>query len=237
MHTGVRGPLADRFGAEVAPEKWFGYDRRIFERVRSEFGWEEWVPGFAKQLSRAGRSRAAYFKKACVAGRHAMWPEALNDLQAACRVHPGLPASDDERPLIARILMEENAVRLLAADKTLTGRFAQLAAESIAGRSMRQDLVAPLYWQVREDIQALDFKTALDRFALLVKLAGASGAIGASAERVTLRLVRAQKRCTLHPTPGWLAPHRRLNEKGRPGGQTLREFVRRVVRKPLMERI
>jgi hypothetical protein len=193
MHAGERGPSSDRFGAPLAPEKWLVYDRKVFERVRREYSVEEWVPGFAKTLSPGERSRAAYFKKACVAGRHAMWPEALNDLHTACRIHPGLPASDDERLLIARILMEESAVRLLAADKTLTGRLAQLAAESIAGRSMRQDLAAPLYRQVREDIKTLDFKPALDRIVLLVKLTGALGAITAAAQRALRKLAGKQR--------------------------------------------
>ncbi len=189
QHPGVRGAAADRFGAESSAEKWLAYDRTIFERLRDGLSQEEWVPAFAAGQSECARARAAHFKRACVAGRHAMWPEALSDFQAACGTEPEVPATAGERMLISRTLMEEEMVRLLLNKKKVVDGLAGLSRVGTVGRSIRRSIGTPLFWQIREDIKARDWRTARKRAALLSKLAGPETLAAEMARRLTGRLL------------------------------------------------
>jgi hypothetical protein len=172
QHDGIRGPAADCISAQDMAQKWLAYDRIIFGRLMADLSIEEATPAFAKRVGPEERKRAACLQRACIFGRHAMWTQCLAELEKAGLILPDVPASPGEQELAARTLMEAGMVRILANDEALVKRLRAFVKTTVLGRSIARSLAAPLFWQIRNDLEFLQMRAVLERFRVLKAVKG-----------------------------------------------------------------
>jgi len=189
-HSGSRGAAADRFSSDSSATKWLTYDRMIFDRLRGELSLDELTPPFAQSLPATRMQRAALLERACISGRHAMWPECIADLEQACALAPTTPASPDEQEIVKRTLSELECVPFLIDDHRLRQRLQSLLTQSAFGRSIADAFAAPLFWQIQLCATSRQPAALWSRLRFLLALLGPSRVVGRGLTLALRRLLR-----------------------------------------------
>jgi len=187
QHPGSRGASGDRFSADLSERKWVHYDQIIFKRLLPSLSQEELTPSFARTWRLELRQRAAALQYACIAGRHALWSEAVAALERGCKAAPAVEALPGELGVAGRIMAEQGMVQLLAADRVLCARLQALVRQTAFGRSIAHALAGPLFWQVRSCAAGGRTGEAWHRLRLLVATTGLPYAIAGGAARLMRR--------------------------------------------------
>jgi len=188
QHSGGRGGFADHFSVDLAEYKWMQYDHVIFRRLLPTLSQDELTPTFAKSWAPELRQRAAALQLTCIAGRHALWVEALDALDKANSVSPTVAALPEELAIAGRILAEQGMVRTLITDGCLCKRLTALLRRSTFCKSIAPALAAPLFWQVRNCATGQNLTEAWRRLKLLVHIVGLPHAIDSGSARLKKRL-------------------------------------------------
>jgi GT2 family glycosyltransferase len=184
QHAGSRGAAGDRFSADLSERKWVHYDQIIFKRLLPSLSQDELTPSFAKSWRPELRRRAAALQHACIAGRHALWSEAVAALGQACEAAPAIAAMPGELDIAGRMLAEQGMVRSLAADRPLRARLRRLVRQCAFGKSMAGALARPLFWQARNYAASGEAGEAWRRLRLLVATVGVPHAVAGGAARL-----------------------------------------------------
>jgi hypothetical protein len=193
QHPGSRGVSGDRFSADLSERKWVHYDQIIFRRLLPSLSQEELTPTFAKTWRPELQQRVAALQCACIAGRHALWSEAVAALERACNVAPSIEALPGELGVVGRVLAEPGMVQRLVADSALCTKLQGLARQSEFGRSIADALARPLFWQVRNCAASGEVRDAWHRLRLLIAATGLRRAITRGAARLMRRELATQR--------------------------------------------
>jgi glycosyltransferase involved in cell wall biosynthesis len=112
-HDGARGPAADRHAADQRRQRWLQYDQRIFRRLRSELLLAEYAWS-ADGNSASLTHRTLLLRRGLMMSRRQLFPELLEDLDAAAGETPRQRLCADERALLSRIVFDQPAYEGLA---------------------------------------------------------------------------------------------------------------------------
>jgi glycosyltransferase involved in cell wall biosynthesis len=169
-HEGARGPARALHAAAQSDKVWVEYDRRIFERAYEAVPLNRYEAMFAGEDPALLR-RAALLQRACVSGRHDMWPQAAQDLEAAVREAPALPFQPAEIAICGRMLGGKHGFGGALAPEILA-RLQALRSADARGAALIDHMLEGAMWRLWRD---RDVNRAEMR-RLVLNLAGYQGA-------------------------------------------------------------
>ena len=170
-HDGTRGPATGLHAAGQAEDVWRRYDRMIFEAnapLLSTATFEAMFEGADAALVR----RAALLQRACVHGRHDMWPEALDDLRTAASTLPQRPLHSVERAICRRMLGGKHGFSGALAP-AMSDALRSIHRGGGVGHQIMRTALAGVLWRLRRDEAVVRH----DARALLAAVAGPAGSM------------------------------------------------------------
>ena len=165
----ARGPIAS--GSAASYEQWRRYDRMFLSDLRRELPPGEFTPAFARSGSAELRSRAAFLQRAVIFGRRGLWDFAVEDWARASALGGDQEPLADEIELAARLPVEEDSLRGLAANAEVIGRFGR-SRDGAYGRQLVLALFPPVTWWLWRDLRRLRLARALAMSRLVLGIFG-----------------------------------------------------------------
>jgi glycosyltransferase involved in cell wall biosynthesis len=112
-HDGARGPAADRHAADQRRQRLLQFDQLVFQRLRSELLLAEYA-WYADGNPAALTRRALLLRRGLMMSRRQLFPELMEDLEAAANETPRQRLCANERALLTRIVFDQPAYDGLA---------------------------------------------------------------------------------------------------------------------------
>jgi hypothetical protein len=175
-HEGARFIPGGQLSAKEALSRAVHYAQKALLLHRDEMTPERLVPLFAETLSADLQRRTAYFVRACMFARSALWPLTIADLTAAANASAAPPLPQE----IARAAVSINMGHmwdLLSMDPDSVQALAAFGRSSPYGRAILAALVQPMIWLTRAGFAEGGFGTGWRRLYLLIRLIGLGGCL------------------------------------------------------------
>ncbi len=171
QHAGVRGARSNRFQSAASYEQWRRYDRMFLSDLRRELPPGEFTPAFARSGGAELRSRAAFLQRAVIFGRRGLWDFAVEDWARASALGGDQEPLAEEIELAARLPVEEDSLRGLAANTEAIRRFSR-SRDGAYGRGLVLALFRPITWWWWRDLRQLRLARALAMSRLMLGIFG-----------------------------------------------------------------
>lgn len=175
-HGGDRGPAQDRHSVRDRDKVFLQYARRLFADLRSRLALADYVRQGGKTAAPLtdAQTRTALLQRACIMGRHGLFNEALEDIEAAT-VRPLLehPPTADEQRMCSRMtdmdpmLLDTGAAFLRQATRILGDRAPSLSYACAKGFG----------WSITREFQHGHYRMATAMAGVLVQALGARGCV------------------------------------------------------------
>jgi glycosyltransferase involved in cell wall biosynthesis len=156
VHQGLRGPEGARWSLDDRDAKWIHYDQIAFRRLRGKLPLEEYLP-FSQRAAgpmREEGARQALFQRATVMARRKLWPEAMADLDSACKITPARPLTGAETGILRRMLLGKFGCDELAEPRsTVLAELRSIKTKSRLSRAAINAVTRSLPWHVKYALQ------------------------------------------------------------------------------------
>ncbi len=146
-HDGPRGPARALHAAADSDRVWLEFDRRIFAETAGPFDLALFRTMF-DAATPALLERAARLQRACINARHDLWPQAIDDLEAAALLCPERDLTDVENAICRRVLGGKHGFAG-ALDAPNAQRLAALLRSGRHGAALIRAVLGGLLWQLR----------------------------------------------------------------------------------------
>ena len=166
VHDGERGAGAARISAGERDTKWVENDKRVFERIYTDFPLDAYVPGGVPVRSPEDQ-RQALLQRATIMARKKLWTKAAADWSQAARFAGPLTA--EEIAIIRRSTGSKYDCLELTEQRWLIGFLRDLSATSHTGFQISRAFARALIWPIRDAADKGEFRLALNRAALWVR--------------------------------------------------------------------
>lgn len=183
QHGGDRGPARERIAAAKRFDTWRPYEKRLFKSLRETLPLAEYLPRRISQgdLDKA-QVRRATLQRACVMARHALFEEALEDLETAVADAGPAPSwSADERRICAMMLGVEPLV--LEGQDIFLKRARRLLR--LHAPALHQAAGVGIGWSGMAEMRARNYRGAARMGARLVRWAGPTGLLGMATTKLS----------------------------------------------------
>lgn len=147
VHAGVRGPANALHSHDKSEAVWATFDRQIFDRLDPQ-KLLQFLLTIYDCFDEVMKRRAALLERACVFARHNCWGKALDDLDEALGIAPGLALDPLEKAICRRIL-NGKLVFGLSEEIEAQDRLQAFARRSALARSIYGEMVAGALWMLR----------------------------------------------------------------------------------------
>ncbi|MEM7688751.1 MAG: glycosyltransferase family 2 protein [Pseudomonadota bacterium] len=201
-HPGARGPASMLHAAGKSESVWKEWDRRIFERLRSQLG-----AGFYASLFRCENAdiarRAGLLQRATIMARHDLWSEALEDWETAATIS-NEPLHPLEQDICKRAMAGRHGFDGALSEPTMA-RLKALRHSSSVARGITDALMDGLIWRLRDE----EVETRALARELINALEGPLGVPRLLARRAQSKIAKSAPKIALeeNPTPpSWIAP-------------------------------
>ncbi len=150
------------------------FDQKALLLHQHELTLDRVTPIFAQDLPEDIRRRSAHLHRSSMFARRAMWPQAIDDLEAAIRASstPALP-KDLER--LAFCVVNPQMCDLLRADAVSMKRLRQLYTGSTLGKAIVAAMLRPMPWHIRTGFISGRMSAGWSRVALASSILGVNG--------------------------------------------------------------
>ena len=160
VHDGERGAGAARISAGQRDTKWVENDKRVFERIYTDFPLEAFLPGGAPVRSPEDQ-RQAFLQRATIMARKKLWTKAAADWSMAARFAG--PLSAEEIAIVRRATGSKYDCPELTEQRWLIGFLRSLSATSHTGFQISRAFARALLWPIRDAADKGEFRLALSR--------------------------------------------------------------------------
>lgn len=204
QHSGLRGPVANRYGESERVARWKETDRVLIRSLLSRMSIADFYPaargpGDLAPLDR----RVALIQRASIEARKQFWDNALADLEAAFRTAPETPLGPAELALLPKLMGCRYGVPEVHEDPTILARLVPILRLRRGEAHIAGQVGRPLLYLAKNALVARDrkeFLAFLRAWSRLMDLRSGSAAAVASTRRVLRRFRPGRPAAT--PGPG-----------------------------------
>jgi GT2 family glycosyltransferase len=178
IHDGERGPQGQRFDGEHALQKWVEFGGRVVREVRQSLPESKFMPSFAKSWGGKDRRRAALLQRGLICAQRSLWPEALDDIEAAGELaEASATATREERMLCKSVIRSKLALLSLGGDAASIRRLRLLSGSSPYLHSIVSSMMRPILWNIRKSFRERQFHEVTQLAQCLTSILGPLGAV------------------------------------------------------------
>ena len=182
IHDGERGPQGQRFDGEHALQKWVEFGGRVIREVRQTLPESKFLPSFAKSWDGKDRRRAALLQRGLICAQRSLWPEALDDIEAASQLADGgAAAGREERLLCKSVIRSKLALLSLEGDAASTRRLRLMSGSSPYLNWIVNSMMRPILWNIRKSFRERQFREVTRLALCLTSVMGPIGAVSYAA--------------------------------------------------------
>jgi hypothetical protein len=175
-HDGARFVPGGQLSAKEALSRAVHYAQKALLLNRDEMTPERLVPLFAESLSPDLQRRTAYFSRACMFARSALWAQTIADLTEAARASSA-PVLPQELARAAVSINMGHMWDLLSMDPDSVRALAAFGRGSPYGRAILTALVQTMIWLTKAGFAEGGIRVGWRRLYLLIQLLGVGGCV------------------------------------------------------------